>query len=59
MSVFYLFKKNSTIVEEIRRIVKFDGVTKYIIDRKGGKVNFVSKEEFVFIPPNFRLLKIK
>jgi len=58
MSVFYLFKKNSTIVEEIRRIVKLDGVTKYIIDRKG-KVNFVPKEEFAFIPPNFRLLKIK
>lgn len=58
MSVFYLFKKNGTMVEEIRRIVKLDGVTKYIIDRRG-KVNFVTKEEFGFIPPNFRLLKIK
>lgn len=55
---FYIMENQQSKVLEIRRKVKMNGQTRYVIDRMRGDVKFVSPMEFYHIGDEYRLVKI-
>jgi hypothetical protein len=59
MAIFYIQRTNGTKVAEIRRSVRMNGTIRYIVDRNGGSVNFVSRQEFLSVPQGYRMNRIQ